>query len=197
MKQVPLFAVVAALLSGCGSLTPSGLLSVASFSPLDVETSTLRAAVAMPSDWELKTGDLLLRLTFNPSDGSKPISETFSLVVSSRTTPSQPEVSKDESFFIARLTPADADRFQSTQLSIRKRRAAVSGKGSFVVTVNGGCYFTRDMPTKLPLRTFVSSNNEPFSEVTRHADLFADLGSEAAEQLRAKLHACPVRLFDR
>ncbi|MEO1649606.1 MAG: hypothetical protein AAFR60_01340 [Pseudomonadota bacterium] len=197
MKQAPLFALAAALVSGCGSLTPFGLLSVASFSPLDVDTSTLRAAVALPSDWELKTGDLRLGLTFTPSDGSKPISETVSLVVSSRIAPRQPEVSEDEAFFIARLTPADADRFRSTQFDIRKRREAVGGKGSFVVTVNGGCYSTQHMPAKLPLRTFVSPNNEPFVEISRHADLFADLGPAAAEQLRSKLHPCPVRLFNR
>ncbi|MEM7777463.1 MAG: hypothetical protein AAF732_17840 [Pseudomonadota bacterium] len=197
MERFSVITLAAWLIAGCASLTPSGLLTAAAFNPLRIETATLRAAVVVPHDVGLTTGDLVLTLSFTPSDGTAPIAETFVLRVSSDIAPDELNVGANEAVFVARLTPTDAARFQATQSRILKRREQVTGKGSFSVTVGGACSRTGRMPAKLPLRTFMSSNAQPFVELSRHADVLADLGKASAGNLRAQFRTCPVGPVDR
>ncbi|RVT82653.1 hypothetical protein DXV76_15545 [Rhodobacteraceae bacterium CCMM004] len=179
----------AALAAGCGAVTPGGLAAVSRLDPLTVAPAGLAAAVAVPDRLRLTDGDAEMHMTVERGDGGVEVDERFDLRLSQPA--DAPAAGAGERVYVARLSPADAERFAVAQARVRALRAAgVQGSGQLSIGVTGGCLERGGALTDLPVRTWLSDGSGGFVALTGRRDLLEELDPETAAALRAGIAGC-------
>ncbi|MEO0671422.1 MAG: hypothetical protein AAFZ05_05290 [Pseudomonadota bacterium] len=178
------------LVAGAPTVWAASLLPV-KFNPLDANTAGLVAAIAIPESYAVQNGDVVVSIVFRPSDGSAPIAGQFPLDIARAGTSAGITPRSGEAVFVGRLPAVEVKRFQATQRKIKTRRAHVTGKGSFSVTVEGACTtaVTGSLPP-MPVRTFIAAPGEGFRQISDSGDFFSLLGLRQAADLRGRIRRC-------
>lgn len=192
-RILPTFALLLALSStACSSLSPGGLIAASRLDPLNTPPDRIAVAVGVPQAVRLSTGDAVLRIAFEGSGtaSNMRVDEVVPLQFT-EDVPGAPAASAGETVFVARLATEDAARFAVAQKRILAMRSqGVRGSGSLSVAITGGCH-TGAAPSVLPVSTWLMTDPaDGFMQLTRKADMFREMGSEAAALLRQKLPRC-------
>ena len=140
------------LLTGCTTLTATGLLAASRLAPLTADPAAVSAAVSVPAGMGLRTGDAELLLGYAPdTPGPGPFAERFELEIVHL--PGFDGADPNDAVFGARIAAADHERFRRTQARITRLRASGDdGLGTLSISISSGC-FTGARPEKLPVST--------------------------------------------
>lgn len=180
------------VLTGCGSMTASGMLTAARLDPLGTPPEALSMALSLPRNVQLKDGDATLGLVFTPEDAAAAAPVSVTVPLSIQPDAIAPEaLLRTERVYVLKLGPEAAAAFADAQKQIIALKAAdVSGDGSLGVSLMGGCVLTA-LVDELPVATWLRP--EPASDwvpLTRRIDLFDALPDEQAAALRTALVPC-------
>ena len=186
---VPLLAV----LSGCLSVTPRGLVEMAGFDPLQMNPAELGAGLGVPSSIRLADGDAMIELAWQVQGEPGPrVNERFLLEISdSSELASTPMPARGERIYIGRLSGLDSVRMKDVQQRILRYRAeGLEGRGSFSISLRGGCTSAPPL-TELPFRTFVKTRSESsWVEMTRRTDIVAAIPPLRREEFLKSVRVC-------
>ena len=188
MRLAPLFA---ALLIGCSSLDPAGLVALSRFDPMTAPPADMTVAVGVPDALDLRDGDAVFTVAYQPADpATPPVNSAYPLVIA----PGKdgPRAPRDgETIYLARFAPDSAEDLAALQAEIgQARNSGEDGSGSISVAVEGGCLSDpgiEALPVYLWLRT------EPegaFAPLLTGRDLFEQMSPEDAARFRSDLAAC-------
>ena len=182
-----------AVLSGCLSVTPRGLVEMAGFDPLQMNPAELGAGLGVPDSIRLVDGDAMIAMSYQVRGESAPrVNEMFLLELSDSTeVAGTPLPVKGERIYVGRLSRLDAIRMKDVQERIlRYKSEGLAGQGSFSVSLRGGCT-TAPLLTRLPFRTFVKTRPDAaYVETTRRADFLASLPRSQREVFLAEFRTC-------
>jgi hypothetical protein len=141
-KALILLLALPSLVAGCttaGGPPPPGL---ATFDPFAANPETVAIAVKTDRHLVLRTGDLVMRVVAEAA-GASLGDERFVLTVEDEAGDQEPgtAVGPGEHLVVARLAPADLDRFRSLQQRVSTARTSrqPGGKASISIRVKSGC----------------------------------------------------------
>lgn len=141
-KALILLLVLPSLVAGCttaGGPPPPGH---ATFDPFAANPETVAIAVKTDRHLVLRTGDLVMRVVAEAA-GASLGDERFVLTVEDEAGDQEPgtAVGPGEHLVVARLAPADLDRFRSLQQRVSTARTSrqPDGKASISIRVKSGC----------------------------------------------------------
>lgn len=184
---------VAAVLAGCLSVTPGGLLEASRFNPLTTNPADIGAGLGVPETIRLADGDAMIVMTYTANGAGAPlVNERFALQVADSTgVAGAPKPYPGERVYFARLSNLDALRMKDVQARIRQYKAeGVDGKGSFSIGLRGGCATTLPVPA-LQVRTFIKVRpGGPLVETTRRSDVLKTLPPAERQQLAGSIRLC-------
>jgi hypothetical protein len=184
---------VLALLSGCMTVTPRGLVAMAGFSPLQMNPAELGAGLGVPQSIRLADGDAMIAMTWQVRGEAAPrVNERFLLQISdSSEVAGTPPPAPGERIYIGRLSDLDSVRMKDVQERIlRYKSEGLEGQGSFSISLRGGCT-TAPPLTALPFRTYVkTSSDSSWIETTRRSDFVATLPPQGRKEFLQSVRIC-------
>lgn len=181
----------AALLLGCASLNPAGLLALSGFNPLGANPSDYTVAVAVPEALSLRDGDAVMSVSHMPDDPNvQEVFEEFPLSLSADAIGPRPP-QEGEAIYVMKFTPAVAEDLRLVQHQIKEsRQAGVTGKGSISVRVSGGCLTDQTAET-LPITLWLRTRPDgKFVPLIVGRDLLDAFSEEEKAVLRSEQAAC-------
>jgi hypothetical protein len=191
--RIPLLAGLGLMagLCACASVNPAGLARLAAMDPLSANPQQISVAARLPQALKLRTGDLMMAVKTNETEGLGGIDQIFYLAVTDAAAGDAGVIApkEGERLQTAQVAPQDIERLRATQAKAQALKAAGSakGKGSLTVSAKGGCRTAElgDGPLKLNLYMQTETNGEWFP-VVNSLDLRQALGGE----LLAKIPPC-------
>jgi len=193
MSKLIFFAmVVAAFLSGCGSITPGGLIAASRLDPLETSPSNLSFAVSVPEALRLRDGDAELELAFLPDGNTPDQPVAVNVPLSLRAGPDGPrQAEPGETIYVLSLTPNAATQVSVWQGQVKALRArGIEGKGSLGIGMAGGCLI-RPLTDGFPFATWIRTDaGAEYVQLTRNADLFKLLDAEKLDLFKKGLTRC-------
>lgn len=192
LKPLLSLCLVAAVLAGCGSVTPAGLTAAARLDPVLTPPGDLTVAFGAPDALRLRDGDVMFRLAFTPDDPAvaEPVAASVPLSVLEGTMPPR-ATAAGEVVYVLGFSAQNAARLSAVQqqiIALGDRN--VDGKGSISINVQSGC-LSRDLGDSLPVSSWLRTDPEArFVRLTRQVDLFDVLPEAERAALEAKLEPC-------
>lgn len=182
----------AAVLAGCGSVSPAGLIAASRLDPLETPPGDIAVAVSVPEALRLRDGDAVLHLGFVPDDPSvaDPVVATVPLSVSEdRLGPR--EAQSGERIYVFGFSPTTAAQLKDVQTRIKALQADdIDGEGTLSIGVEGGC-LEGDLGDALPVATWLRTGPEAkFVTLTNATNLFDLTSSEEQAELKAEISRC-------
>lgn len=191
MRKLLATSLLTVSLTACSSLTPAGMRAVAGLDPIETDPARLTAAIGVDEAFRLRTGDAKLSISYRTDKMSSPVvSEEFKLVISASTGTDSIEPHAGEAIFVARIAEEDLARARDAQSRIKTLKQAGAGTGELSVSVSSGC-LTKAMPDKVPLRTFIRSEEAAkFVQLTEVDNILDMLTQEQVKKIRQDFPAC-------
>ena len=187
----PAAFVLIAGLSACASVNPVGLARLAAMDPLAADPQRISVAARLPQALKLRTGDLMMVVKTDATEGPDRIDETFFLSVNDAAPGSTGVIAPEaeERLQTARVAPQDIERLRATQAKARALKAAggAKGRGSLTVSAKGGCKTAELGDAELVMNLYmqIETNGEWFPVVSA-----LDLRRALGEEMLAKIPAC-------
>ncbi|MGL4489248.1 MAG: hypothetical protein ACRCU5_07380 [Rhizobiaceae bacterium] len=189
--QVAAAALMTASLYACASVSPIALAKLAAIDPLSADPAQIAVAARLPQSLKLRTGDLVMVVKTDITEGPGEIDETFYLEVKDAAAGDagviMPET--NERLQTAEVARQDIERLRATQAKARALRATGDGKGkgSLSVAAKGGCKTAdlNDQPLVMNLYMQIETNGEWFPVVNA-----LNLRQALGEEMLAKLPPC-------
>lgn len=182
----------AAMLAGCSSVSPAGLIAAARLDPLETSPGDIAVAVSVPEALQLRDGDAVLYLGFVPDDPAvaAPVAATVPLSVSESMVGPRAAL-PGERVYVFGFTPATAAQLEDVQARIKTLKAEdVQGEGTLSIGVEGGCVVD-DLGDALPVATWLRTGPEAkFVTLTNATNLFDLMSSEEKAELKAEISQC-------
>ncbi|MEL7184128.1 MAG: hypothetical protein AAFY65_06215 [Pseudomonadota bacterium] len=184
--------IAASLVTGCGSVTPAGLVAAMRLDPLATPPGDITVAVSVPNTVRLTDGDAQFRLAFTPDDptraGSVDTTVPLTLIENATDAPTPPD---GDAVYVWGFAPRDAARVAKAQAQITAARSnGLAGDGSVGVSIEGGCT-TVPLGDTLPVSTWLKTGPDTgFVQLTRRTDLLTALPAAERSALLSKLTRC-------
>jgi hypothetical protein len=190
MKSL-VFSIACLAVTACASVNPAALAKLASLDPLTADPSQIAVAARLPEALKLRTGDLMMVVKTNDTNGPEKIDETFYLQVSDAEAGDAGVIVPDdgERLQTARVAPQDIERLRAIQAKASAMKAAggAKGKGSLTVSAKGGCKAAELPEGPLMLNIYMQTeNNGDWFPVVNRLDVKRALG----EEMLAKIPPC-------
>ncbi len=184
-------ALFATSLSACASVSPAALARLASLDPLSADPAQISVAARLPQSLKLRTGDLVMLVKTDATEGPDKIDETFYLEVKDAAPGDAGVINPEtnERLQTAQVAPQDIERLRATQAKARALKAAGDGKGkgSLTVSATGGCRTAELKDQALVMNLFMQTEtNGEWFPVVNSLNLWRALG----EDVLAKIPPC-------
>jgi len=193
MSKLIFFTItVAALLSGCGTITPGGLIAASRLDPLETSPSNLTFAVSVPETLRLRDGDAELELAFLPDGKTPDQSVAVNVPLSLRASPDGPrQAIPGETIYVLSLAPKAAAQVAVWQGQVKALRArGIEGKGSLGIGMAGGCLI-RPLTDAFPFATWIRTDaSADYVQLTHSTDLFEVLDADELDLFKKGLAPC-------
>ena len=193
MSKLIFFAItVATFLSGCGSITPGGLIAASRLDPLETSPGDLTFAVSVPETLRLRDGDAELEFAFLPDGNTPDQPVAVNVPLSLRASPDGPrQAEPGETIYVLGLAPNAATQLSAWQDQVKGLRAqGIEGKGSLNISMGGGCLI-RPLTDGFPFATWLRTEADAkYIQLTRTADLFELLDASELDLFRKGLAPC-------
>lgn len=192
LKATISLCLMAAVLAGCSSLTPAGMIAAMRLDPLETPPGNLTVALGVPDALIMQDGDAQFRLAFQPEDptAAVPVDTTVPLTLLDDANGPR-AAAAGEAIYVFGFSPQDAALVSAAQKQILAlKEQQIDGDGKMNITIVGGC-LTRDLGGSLPVSTWLRSDPQAsFAPLIRRVDFFDVLPAEERAQLEAALVPC-------
>ncbi|WP_208353452.1 hypothetical protein [Pseudaestuariivita rosea] len=191
MYKTTLCAIALGILTGCGSLSPAGMIAASRLDPLETPPADISVAVSVPKVVRLRDGDAELTLSFTPASGRAGDTVLAQVPLTVTATADGPRApAADEAIYVFGFNADAANALSVAQDRIKGLRArGVEGKGSLSIGVTGGC-LTAPLPGALPVATWLRTGDDAFVPLTRPTDMLQALQPEDRDLLIQGLQPC-------
>ncbi len=181
-----------AMLIGCAHVPVGSLLKLRQLDVLTVDPGAIKVAIAMPDEIRIVEGGAVLHFGVKESTAGEARSESFTLEQETLSTgpsfiPGAAGISGHITEF--RISETDISRIRALQTDIAGRKARYPNDLEGFISVDAkGCLQTADLPDKLPMTTWLKTDNEQaFFVLTKDVDLTEIM---TAEELSRELQPC-------
>lgn len=190
-KPIFLSGLISLLLTGCSTVSPSGLIAVARLDPLETDPSDISIAVGVPEVLRLADGDAQLFFGFAPSGANtpSPVSATVPLTVSTEAESLTPIAG--QAIYVFGFAVSEASQLSAVQNRIKALKdQGLTGTGTLSVAITGGC-LTGTLDNGLPVATWIQTSSDGgFTPLTRPTDFLDTLPKQERLQLIERLQPC-------
>lgn len=176
-------------LAACTSITPAGLIAASQLDPVNSDARNIAVAVGVPETLRLTDGDAEFHISYVTQETT--ISETVPLRLEPRSGAELRLPDTDQTLYVARFSPLDADKISAAQARIKAlKEAGQNGKGTLSVAVTGGC-ITEAPIDAVPVSTWLQTDPaNGFVRLTRERDVLQTLPSDEAQAFIDRLEIC-------